>query len=98
MSTTGALADAAPPSGDEGPDLARDAEPRTPVDRTFAIGLAVVMAVGLAIRVAFVAIRQSKVRLTTGDAYWYHWQAHLVATGHGFLNPFDYYKNHVSSP
>ncbi len=56
------------------------------------------MAIGLAIRLAFVAIRQSHVVLTTGDAYWYHWQAHLVATGHGFLNPFDYYKNHLKVP
>jgi 4-amino-4-deoxy-L-arabinose transferase-like glycosyltransferase len=59
------------------------------------LALGVIMAVGLAIRVAFVAVRQSKVVLTTGDAYWYHYQAKLLASGHGFIDPFQFYKDGV---
>jgi 4-amino-4-deoxy-L-arabinose transferase-like glycosyltransferase len=56
------------------------------------------MLAGLAIRVAFVLVRQSKVVLTTGDAYWYHYQAKLVADGRGFLNPFSFFKDGVVAP
>jgi len=66
--------------------------------RVFTIGVALAMVVGLAIRVAFVLIRQSKVVLTTGDAYWYHFQAKLVVDGQGFLNPFLYFKDGQVGP
>jgi 4-amino-4-deoxy-L-arabinose transferase-like glycosyltransferase len=62
------------------------------------VALAVIMLAGFAVRVAFVLIRQSKVVLTTGDAYWYHYQAKLVADGRGFLNPFSFYKDGVVTP
>jgi 4-amino-4-deoxy-L-arabinose transferase-like glycosyltransferase len=89
MSTEGALADA---------PAAPDGSGDRPIEPWFLIGVGVAMAVGLAVRLTFVAIRQSHVDLTTGDAYWYHWQAYLVAHGHGFLNPFDYFKNHRKVP
>jgi len=46
------------------------------------------MALGLAVRLAFVLIKQSQVVLRTSDNYWYHMQAKLVADGRGFLDPF----------
>jgi 4-amino-4-deoxy-L-arabinose transferase-like glycosyltransferase len=58
----------------------------------------IIMLAGFAVRVAFVLIRQSKVVLTTGDAYWYHYQAKLVSEGRGFLNPFSFYKDAVIAP
>ncbi len=69
-----------------------------PVTRAFLWWLGGIMAVGLAIRVAFVLIRQSSVELVTGDAYWYHFQAKLVAEGRGFLHPFDFYKDGIVAP
>lgn len=62
--------------------------PEDVVERRFNIGVAAAMAVGLAVRVAFVLVKQSQLTLTTGDAFWYHMQARLVADGRGFLNPF----------
>lgn len=58
----------------------------------------VLMTAGLALRMAFVLIRQKNLELVTGDAYWYHFQAKLVADGRGFLNPFDFFKNGIESP
>ena len=62
------------------------------------VALAAIMLIGFAVRVAFVAVRQSKVVLQTGDAYWYHHQARLVADGRGFLNPFAFFKDGVVAP
>lgn len=56
------------------------------------------MAIGLAIRLSFVIGRQSSVVITGGDAFWYHFQAKLVAEGKGFLHPFYYFKEHLSVP
>ena len=56
------------------------------------------MAVGFAVRLAFILIRQSQAPLKGGDAYWYHFQAKLVAEGKGFLHPFEYYMNGRSVP
>ncbi len=66
--------------------------------RWFVPALVGISAVALAIRVAFVLIRQSAVELVTGDAYWYHFQAKLVAEGRGFLHPFDFYKDGIVAP
>lgn len=67
-------------------------------DRRFLAYLAPIAAVGLAIRATFVLVRQSSVELVTGDAFWYHFQAKLVAEGRGFLHPFDFYKDGIVSP
>lgn len=66
--------------------------------RHFSVGVGMAMIVGLAIRVAFVLIRQSEVVLTTGDAYWYHFQAKLLVDGKGFLNPFLFFKDGQVGP
>ncbi|MCB1256220.1 MAG: glycosyltransferase family 39 protein [Microthrixaceae bacterium] len=67
-------------------------------DRRFFGVLAAIMALGLAIRLGFVIGRQSQVVLNGGDAYWYHFQAKLVARGDGFLHPFYYFKEGVLRP
>lgn len=67
-------------------------------DRRFLTALALLAALGLAIRLGFVLGRQSSVVLNGGDAYWYHFQAKLVAAGKGFLHPFYYYKEGLSRP
>ncbi|MFZ4517595.1 MAG: ArnT family glycosyltransferase [Microthrixaceae bacterium] len=66
--------------------------------RTFRVALAGIAAVALAVRVAFVLVRQSSVELVTGDAFWYHFQARLVADGRGFLDPFSFFKDGVQAP
>ncbi|HTO01751.1 MAG TPA: hypothetical protein VL068_13860, partial [Microthrixaceae bacterium] len=66
--------------------------------KRFLSWLAAIMAVGLAVRLGFVFIRQSSVDLTGGDAFWYHFQAKLVADGRGFLHPFEYFKDGVVAP
>ncbi|MBM3662109.1 MAG: hypothetical protein FJW94_04335 [Actinobacteria bacterium] len=66
--------------------------------RRFASWLAGIAVVALVVRVLFVLLRQSSVVLTTGDAFWYHFQAQLVADGRGFLHPFDYFVDGVVAP
>ncbi|KLR60060.1 Dolichyl-phosphate-mannose-protein mannosyltransferase [Actinobacteria bacterium IMCC26207] len=72
-------------------------QPRALPDKRFLAWLTPILVVALAVRVGFVLIRQSSVQLVTGDAYWYHFQAKLVAQGRGFLNPFDFYKEGIVS-
>lgn len=66
-------------------------------EKRFLAYLSPILLLGLAVRVAFVLMRQSSVVLVTGDAYWYHFQAKLVAEGKGFLHPFDFYKEGIIS-
>ena len=56
------------------------------------------MALGLAVRLAFVLIKQSQVVLRTSDNYWYHMQAKLVADGRGFLDPFLLRNTGIEAP
>jgi 4-amino-4-deoxy-L-arabinose transferase-like glycosyltransferase len=60
--------------------------------RRFLVLLGVILVIAFAIRMAFILIRQSKAPLG-GDAYWYHFQAQLVADGRGFLHPYEYFRN-----
>lgn len=53
--------------------------------------------VALAIRVAFVAIKQSSVKLA-GDAAYYFIQAQAVADGHGFVAPFVFRTSRQIQP
>ena len=78
--------------------VAPDADGGSWARRRFAPALAAIVAVGFAIRLAFILIRQSKAPLTGGDAFWYHFQAKLVADGQGFLHPFEYFKEGRSVP
>ena len=57
--------------------------------RTFGIGLAVVTAVALGVRVAWVLIARRNFALH-GDDYFYHWQANALADGMGFINPLSW--------
>ncbi len=66
--------------------------------RRFLSWLGAILALGLAVRLGFVFIRQASVDLTGGDAYWYHFQARLVADGRGFLHPFEYFKDGIVAP
>lgn len=50
--------------------------------------------VGLIIRVATVLGRPH--RVPAGDAYYYHYAANLLVSGHGFINPFLYFGAHRS--
>lgn len=79
-------------------DRREEARRRRDSERGFRIALGAIMAVGLAIRVTFVLVRQAHVELVTGDAFWYHFQAKLVADGKGFLHPFEYFKHGVEAP
>jgi 4-amino-4-deoxy-L-arabinose transferase-like glycosyltransferase len=60
--------------------------------RRFAIGVGLVAAIGLVVRVAFVLLRQSRA-VVGGDAFWYHVQGRLVADGRGFLHPYEWAQN-----
>lgn len=80
-------ATAGPPAWRSDPDL-----------RRFALWLAPILALALAVRVAFILIRQSKAPMGGGDAFWYHMQAKLVARGEGFLHPFEYFIHGRTAP
>lgn len=67
-------------------------------DRVFLVGLGLILVLALGVRLAFILIRQSKAPMGGGDAYWYHFQARLVADGLGFLHPFEYFQHGRSVP
>jgi len=63
----------------------------------FAIGLAAIALVALAIRIAFVVVVSPTVpRL--GDASAYHLLARQLADGQGYIRPFDYLLLHLKRP
>ncbi len=93
MTTTDSSEPAVATSSTPVPDAGRDVS-----ERTFRIWVGVAMALGFSIRVAFVIIKQSRLTLTTGDAFWYHMQARLVADGRGFLNPFLLQNQGIAGP
>ncbi len=51
-----------------------------------AIGL-----LGLVVRLGYIFIYQYHVHIG-GDSFYYHYGANLLATGHGFIQPYDYYQ------
>jgi 4-amino-4-deoxy-L-arabinose transferase-like glycosyltransferase len=57
------------------------------VPRTFAGRLAAVAALGLVLRAAYLYGLARKV-VGIGDWWFYHWQAGLIANGHGFTDPW----------
>jgi len=52
--------------------------------------LASIVLVGLALRVGYIYLYRHHVPLT-GDAFYYHYQANLLASGKGFINPYSLY-------
>ena len=63
-------------------------------ERRWRQALAGTAVLGLAVRVAFVAYTHHLQPF--GDAYYYHYQANLVASGHGFAEPFTWFFFHRS--
>ncbi len=61
-------------------------------DRRFLIGLGVVTAGALAVRMWWVLEGYSHYQVN-GDALYYHLQAWTIADGKGFINPFDWYDH-----
>ena len=62
-------------------------------DRRWLLWLALITAIGLAIRLAAVFGRADP--LTISDAYFYSRSANALASGLGFINPFDYYLHNA---
>jgi 4-amino-4-deoxy-L-arabinose transferase-like glycosyltransferase len=56
------------------------------------------VAVGVALRAAYLLTVGRHVT-GIGDWHFYHWQANLIADGHGFIEPYKWtFENHHSSP
>lgn len=64
--------------------------PRSWVERRFADCLGVIGAGALALRIVYVVHQRWDLPLH-GDAWFYHWQARLLSTGHGFISPSAFY-------
>ena len=64
-------------------------------DRAFVPGLASIGVVALVLRVVFVVRERWNVPLR-GDAWFYYWQARLLSTGHGFINPAFFQRTGVA--
>ena len=62
--------------------------------RSFARWVALITAVGLVGRVAYVLF-VTRHYTVWGDAYFYHESSNLIADGKGFINPIDWIENHV---
>jgi 4-amino-4-deoxy-L-arabinose transferase-like glycosyltransferase len=60
--------------------------------RRWRTALGAIAAAGLAVRVVFVLSTRNLYR--NGDAAYYHYQANLLATGHGFIEPYSYRVAH----
>jgi hypothetical protein len=57
-----------------------------------------IAAAAVSIRLLYVYVLSPDVR-GIGDWFYFHWQANLIATGHGFIEPFTYmFKNHEAIP
>jgi 4-amino-4-deoxy-L-arabinose transferase-like glycosyltransferase len=67
------------------------------VPRTFAGRLATVAALGLVLRAAYLYGLARKV-VGIGDWWFYHWQAGLIANGHGFTDPWLLLGTHHYRP
>ena len=57
-----------------------------------------IAAAAVAIRLLYVYVLSPDVR-GIGDWFYFHWQANLIASGHGFIEPFTYtFKHHEAIP
>jgi 4-amino-4-deoxy-L-arabinose transferase-like glycosyltransferase len=63
----------------------------TPATRRFARRLAIIAAVSVVIRVAYVVIERRDAPVQ-GDGLYYHYGSNLLAQGHGFIVPLEYVK------
>jgi 4-amino-4-deoxy-L-arabinose transferase-like glycosyltransferase len=62
--------------------------------RRFRTQLALIMALGLVIRVLYLMFVTRDDRLW-GDAYAYYWSGRLLAEGHGFIQPLPWNAHHI---
>lgn len=67
------------------------------VPRTFAGRLAAVAVLGLVLRAAYL-YGPARGVVGIGDWWFYHWQAGLIATGHGFTDPWYLIASHHYRP
>ena len=65
--------------------------------RGFALRLAGLAAAGVALRALYLFTVARHVT-GVGDWHFYHWQANLIADGHGFIEPYQYRFDHHVSP
>lgn len=63
----------------------------TPATRRFSRRLAIIAAVSVAIRVAYIVLERRDAPVQ-GDGLYYHYGANLLAQGHGFIVPLEYVK------
>jgi len=63
----------------------------TPATRRFTRRLAIIAAVSVAIRVAYIVLERRDAPVQ-GDGLYYHYGANLLAQGHGFIVPLEYVK------
>ena len=82
--------------GPEGPSPAAS-RPATSSTKWWYIGLAITALAGLGIRLGYLFAYKLHVPIA-GDPYYYHNGANLLATGHGFVQPFKYLENHQVLP
>lgn len=65
--------------------------------RAFALRLAGLTAAGVALRALYLLTVGRHVT-GIGDWHFYHWQANLIADGHGFIEPYKWLFEHRASP
>ncbi len=65
--------------------------------RTFPARLAAIAALGLGLRAVYLLVISRHV-VGAGDWYFYHWQAQLIAQGHGFADPWVLLGTHQLRP
>ncbi len=62
--------------------------------RSFARWVALITAIGLIGRIAYVLL-VTRNYAVWGDAYFYHESSNLIADGKGFINPIDWIEDHI---
>jgi 4-amino-4-deoxy-L-arabinose transferase-like glycosyltransferase len=65
--------------------------------RSFPAALGAIAVAGLALRIAYVRAYSSHIRFGL-DALWYELVAGTLATGHGYIDPAQFYQQGVSQP
>ena len=64
---------------------------------TWRLRLVLVVVMGLAVRVGYVYLYRHHAQ-PTGDAFYFHYQANLLASGKGFVDPYSLYWKFASVP
>jgi 4-amino-4-deoxy-L-arabinose transferase-like glycosyltransferase len=64
----------------------------------FPTKLACVTALGLLIRILYIVAIRPHRAIPSPDGFLYHQGANLLARGHGFIDPYEFARNHVVKP